>query len=154
MKNADKFWRKVERTPTCWLWNGPKNKSGYGYFSFGKQFKRAHRLSYEEVRGEIPKGMVLDHICRIRNCVNPDHLRIVTNAENVLIGIGPTAINARKTHCPQGHEYTKENTYKAQSKDAGRNCIICRKQRGKVRWQRNKVSIRAKFDAIKAASSQ
>lgn len=122
---AAHFWEAVEKTSTCWLWRGTLTGGGYGTFRLsrlGRDF-RAHRISFVLFGNEIPDGLVLDHICRVRNCVNPDHLRAVTDAENVLAGIGPTAVNARKTHCPRGHEYTPENIYRR--KDGARRCLTC-----------------------------
>lgn len=79
-----RFWSRVDKTETCWLWTGALDRDGYGeLFSIpGRGRVRPHRLSYEWARGEIPPGMVTDHLCRVRNCVNPDHLEIVTPSEN------------------------------------------------------------------------
>ena len=113
--DAERFWRHVDKTPTCWLWTGGDNGYGYGRFSVrtprGPRSARAHRIAFVLAGGTIPDDKVLDHICRVRRCVNPEHLRLLTNAENVLIGISFSAINARKTHCPQDHPYNEVNTY-------------------------------------------
>jgi len=90
---------------------------------FGKN-KVAHRISYELLKGDIPEGLDLDHLCRNRGCVNPDHLEPVTRKENLLRGNTIPAKHARKTHCPQGHEYTKGNTFI--SKSGSRHCRKCR----------------------------
>lgn len=111
----------------CWLWRKHIIWNGYGQFYADGKLWRAHRWSWEFYRGKIPDGMHVDHLCRVRHCVNPDHLRIVTNAENVLCGIGWTAQNARKTHCIRGHEFTKENTLeRGTEKNRWRVCITCR----------------------------
>lgn len=92
----------------CWLWKGTKDEDGYGKFSFkrgGWNVRVAHRYAYELYVGHIPKGLTLDHLCRVRHCVNPAHLEPVTNHENLMRGVSPSAINSRKTHCPQGHAY-------------------------------------------------
>lgn len=108
----------------CWLWTGRLNWAGYASFWFDGRTVKAHRWSYQHHVGPIPDGMQLDHLCRVRHCVNPEHLEPVTNRENSLRGIGPTAINAAKTHCKRGHEFTPENTYR----DAkGRMCRACKK---------------------------
>jgi hypothetical protein len=100
------FLAKIEKTDSCWWWTGAKNNRGYGNY----RSKSAHRLSYEMNKGKIPDGLTIDHICRNPSCVNPDHLRIMTQYDNNMIGEGVTAKNKRKTHCSNGHEFTEENT--------------------------------------------
>lgn len=128
---VDRYWSKVEKTETCWVWKGTKSKSTseiYGAFPRkinGKTIvKRAHHVSYVLAKGEIPDGLVLDHLCRNPLCVNPDHLEPVTQQVNTLRGIGPTAKNAQKTHCPKGHPYDEANTYHYKG---GRGCRECRR---------------------------
>lgn len=121
---ARHFWRRVDKTQTCWLWTGSLDSNGYGHLHWAGRAMRAHRQSWVLAGLQLPEdGAVLDHICRVRTCVRPDHLRILTNAENVLIGIGPTAINARKTSCHKGHEFTPDNTYARP--DGHRSCRAC-----------------------------
>lgn len=96
----------------------------------------AHRYAYEHFIGPIPEGLQVDHLCRVRNCVNPDHLEAVTCRENVLRGDGVAAANARATHCPQGHAYDEANTYTWTN--GGRHCRACariktREQRARTR---------------------
>ena len=123
---ADRFWAKVDRgSPTdCWLWTAGTLRGGYGAFSpeSGRQAS-AHRVAYELTHGSIPDGLVLDHLCRTPACVNPAHLEPVTHRENTLRGTAPTAVNARKTHCANGHEFTPDNTYV--TRNGGRNCRAC-----------------------------
>lgn len=139
MNKPRTFWgrlrKNVEIGPSCWNWKGYIQK-GYGHLSIRGRSYRVHRFIYELLCGPIPKGLILDHLCRNRSCVNPDHLRIVTNKENVLAGIGPTAINKRKTHCPKGHEYSAENTHITPV--GFRKCRICVIARAKREWQRTK----------------
>lgn len=79
----ERFWAKVEKTDHCWLWSGAIGGWGYGTFNLGdKKYVRAHRYAYATTVGDIPEGKVLDHICRVRHCVNPDHLRVVSQREN------------------------------------------------------------------------
>lgn len=106
----------------CWEWVGAKSGVGYGTVTVGgSHTKSAHRWMYEQVKGPIPDGMTLDHLCRKRDCVNPDHLEVVTMTENVLRGDGPTARNARKTHCARGHQYGAREPGTTQ-----RHCTACR----------------------------
>ena len=87
----------------CWLWTRAGGE-GYGRISSKGKLWLAHRLAYELLRGPIPPGLEIDHLCRTRSCVNPEHMDIVTKGENVLRGRGITARNVHKTHCPEGHE--------------------------------------------------
>lgn len=80
------FWSRVDKTDGCWLWTAAKNSDGYGYFSIKGYSVRAHRWAYELNVGPIPKNRVIDHLCRNRSCVRPDHLELVTNQENVIRG--------------------------------------------------------------------
>lgn len=116
----------------CWLWRGRITNAGYGQIGIregGRQVTRsAHRISYETFIGPIPEGLVIDHLCRERRCVNPAHMEPVTQRENVMRSpIGPAALNARKTHCPQGHAYDEINTY--WQSNGGRLCRTCQRER-------------------------
>lgn len=97
----------------CWLWTGAVNTAGYGFFNIWLKYRGVllpHRVMYTLYNGEIGSTRVLDHLCREKRCVNPKHLEAVTNRENIIRGISPPALHARKTHCLKGHEYTPENT--------------------------------------------
>jgi hypothetical protein len=121
----ERFWARVVVADGCWLWTGYRLHNGYGsLMANGKKNTLAHRFAYELLVGPIPDGLTLDHLCRVRNCVNPAHLEPCTMAENALRGVGPTAVNARKTHCKRGHEFTPQNTYARP--DGGRECKACR----------------------------
>lgn len=131
---------KIEPEPNsgCWLWTGAISDTGYGSIGFlidGKpKCFNAHRYIYEQYKGKIPNGLQLDHLCRVRCCVNPNHLEPVTNRENTIRGLAPIVLGARnraKTHCPQGHEYTSENTIiknRTNKKKIGRQCRECNRQ--------------------------
>jgi hypothetical protein len=106
----------------CWVWLGKITGRGYGAIPVGKTNHVAHRVFYERANGVIPDGLVLDHLCRNIRCVNPDHLEPVTSKENTLRGIGPTAINAMKTHCPKGHLYSDGNLRLRRDR---RYCMAC-----------------------------
>lgn len=129
MNFIERFLSKVEKTNSCWLWKRCILKSGYGQCWDGKKRVRAHRLSYRLFVGEIPDEVVIDHVCRIRKCVNPDHLRLLSNKENILIGTGASAVNSKKSHCIRGHKFTTDNTNlkKRPSGRVERNCKQCRK---------------------------
>lgn len=97
----------------CWLWKAYKNKDGYGRFMLNGKVMYAHRLAYMAIVGEIGKDKELDHLCKVRRCVNPSHLEPVTHRENVRRGDGNpkfAGYNGSKTHCPTGHEYNVKNT--------------------------------------------
>lgn len=118
----------------CWVWQGTILKRGYGrIMRFGKQL-HAHRMVWELLVGPLPKDLVLDHLCRNRACVNPDHLEPVPNEVNVMRGEGVCARNARKTHCPQGHAYDETNTY-VHKNGRGRSCRACARTRTRERRQ-------------------
>lgn len=107
----------------CVEWQGKYFSNGYGRVGY----KMAHRIVYEEQVGEIPDGLQLDHLCRNRGCVNIEHLEPVTIKVNVMRGVSPHAINARKTHCTNGHEFTEQNIYQRPDRIA-RGCRTCRAQ--------------------------
>ena len=113
----ERFLRLVEKTDTCWLWLGSKIQSTPTADFYGrckmpgtKKTTGAHRVAYTLWKGQIPEGLTIDHMCRNTLCVNPAHLRAVTHRVNILASDNPPAKNARKTHCPKGHEYDEENT--------------------------------------------
>jgi hypothetical protein len=128
---VDRFAEKVALTESgCFEWIASLNNTGYGTFAIGGgRSTVAHRWSYEYHVGPIPDGLHLDHLCRNRRCVNPDHLEPVTISENLLRGIGVGQSNTTKTHCPAGHSYTEDNTYYAPSR-LNRMCRTCRRNRG------------------------
>jgi hypothetical protein len=108
-----RFWDKVDKGDDgCWRWTAHINRDGYGvYAGDDRRVNHAHRFAYVDANGPIPKGLVIDHLCRVRECVNPDHLEPVTDRENVRRGMAPAGINARKTHCIHGHPFDEANTY-------------------------------------------
>lgn len=120
-----RFFEKVNKTGGCWFWLELKNQSGYGLFTLNQKNILAHRFSYSLVNGPIPAGLTIDHLCRVRHCVNPSHLEAVTHLVNTLRGDGFGARNARKTHCVRGHEFSNENTYV--TPQGRRHCRTCTK---------------------------
>jgi hypothetical protein len=148
-----RFWAKVNkdgpipaRRPDlgpCWVWAKGLDPDGYAVFRY-KGGQRAHRFIYEQMVKPIPKGLVIDHLCRNRACVRPDHLEVVTSRVNILRGEAPPAINAAREVCSSGHELTDENTYIFPN--GKRACRICRR-----RWQREWKRRQAGAGARKAA---
>ena len=122
----------VRWTPTCWLWTGKIGSDGYGRFSITQAGNQrldtvAHRFGYQIHRGSIPEGLVLDHLCRVRHCVNPWHLEIVTIRENVLRGHTLPARYLAQTNCKHGHPFDEPNTYRYLNKRTGRPTRMCRR---------------------------
>jgi hypothetical protein len=132
----ERFWAKVDATGDCWEWNTEHLLAGYGRFWDGKRDVYSHRFAWETLVGPVPAGLQLDHLCRNRACCNPDHLEVVTPKINALRGEGPSAANARKTHCLNNHEFTDENT--ANRSDGGRRCRKCHSRRTLEWYHANK----------------
>jgi hypothetical protein len=124
----------------CWEWLGlSRTGNGYGFVCFAGTNRIVHRISYALFTGSIPgPGLVLDHICRCRTCINPNHLRAVTTRENVTQNsISVVAINAAKTHCKHGHELTPENLYQQRSGERTRRvCRECALAKLHRRWRK------------------
>lgn len=125
---AERFHAKYEvNTNTgCWEWTAYVDRLGYGRFSWNGTMGRAHRFAYALLVGPIPEGLELDHLCKVRCCVNPAHLEPVTRQENIRrSNVGRP--QAERTHCPQGHPYDEKNTrYKLYAKGCiGRVCRAC-----------------------------
>lgn len=147
----ERFFRHANRgrIEDCWLWRGLLDVHGYGLFYIQKEdgkwkTVRAHRWAYQRIVGPIPSDKVLDHIvCDTRRCCNPLHVAPRTNKENVLRGIGPSAIHARQTHCYRGHAFNKENI---RYEDGGRKrrCRQCEKTKTRTAHQAKRAAKRGR----------
>lgn len=136
----DRLWRHIEPEPMsgCWVWVANRYVAGYGQTSVGSKTdgsvrkKYVHRLMYELMRGPIPVGLNIDHLCRMPSCVNPDHLEPVTQRENLLRGEGIIARASKATHCPYGHSL--DDAYVYYGKRRCRPCAVerSRRQRAKL----------------------
>lgn len=134
-----RFWAKVVKTESCWIWTGAKTPYGHGNLNTGQpgHSRVAHRFGYEFMVGQVPDGLELDHLCRNPPCVRPEHLEPVTHLENVRRGESGQW-QAAKTHCPKGHEYTPENTDLRKHSRGGPNrvCVSCRRINGREAQRR------------------
>lgn len=129
-----RFWSHVDRRgdDECWPWTAYTNQKGYGIFKMPDRPHPAHRWAYEHFVGPIPEDLTIDHVkdrgCTRKDCVNfLVHLEVVTRTENTMRSGGAGAVNARKTHCIRGHEFTPSNTLIR--KNGGRTCRACKKLR-------------------------
>jgi hypothetical protein len=125
----------------CWVWQRCIDNNGYAMASVGGATCRIHRLSYELFVGQIPKGMHIDHLCRVRGCVNPQHLEVVTPRENILRGVGISAQHAAQTECKNGHPFTEDNLVNTSS--GKRRCKAC--SRVYCQEQRKRRKIRGSY---------
>ncbi len=133
---GQRFWKKVRVIPCggCWEWTASLNDSGYGQINVGGRPARAHRVAYEFVVGPIPDGLVIDHLCRNRTCVNPSHMEVVTRGENVRRGVGPARAAAKRLNrvaCKRGHVFDEGNT--AINSRGARVCRTCRREAARDR---------------------
>ena len=128
-----RFWRYVHPTldDSCWLWQGALGSQGYGQIGVGLRRLRtrrnvsAHRVAYEIAYGTVlPFGIEIDHLCRVRRCVNPRHLEAVTHIENTMRGMSPMAKQARQTECKYGHALDTANTWRSPTA-SDRKCRKC-----------------------------
>lgn len=129
----------------CWIWLGSRGRGGYAQFNDGTTMRRAHRWAYEYFVGAIPAGLDIDHLCRHRDCVNPEHLEPVTRSENLRGGYQARGL---KDSCSQGHPLDIANTFQRQ--DGGRGCRICRNNASRA----SKARARAATAAANSAQTK
>lgn len=136
----DRFWSKVIPAGAleCWTWGASLNDGGYGqiYVHEVRRPVRAHRVAWELLRGKIPTGLVVDHLCRNRPCVNPWHMELVTNEVNIARGDFHKVYPALKTHCPSQHPYTGDNV--RITKSGYRVCRTCERAQSLAGYYRRK----------------
>jgi hypothetical protein len=139
MSVVNRIMNRVQMIPEargCWLWEGFETADGYGRVMYDGKSRFVHRVMYEAVRGAIPEGLVIDHLCRMRSCCNPDHLEVVTRLVNNQRGIYPPARYSLRDECSRGHRYAESGYYtkRVYSKRKGsvvewRICKVCHNDR-------------------------
>lgn len=129
----------------CWLWMAAKAYGGYGSFTIRRKSHAAHRVAYLWKHSACASDLTVDHLCRVRHCVNPNHMELVPIRINTLRGTAPTAINARKTHCVAGHPLSGSNLWITPI--GGRYCRTCARKRHKE-W-RDKRPRKVRVQGIK-----
>jgi len=139
---SERFWAKVRKTEACWLWTASTNGApGYGIFRGGvgrdkygsSRWVLAHRFAYELLVGPIASAMEVDHLCRVRLCVNPAHMEIVPHRTNTLRSTSPSAVAAQRNGCGKGHPYTPDNLRIA---DGKRRCVTCDRAKERLAYIR------------------
>ena len=150
----ERFWSKVDKSGTCWIWIGGRYPDGYGLFHIlvsGRwRLIAAHRVAYELAGGTLQGGLTIDHLCRNRLCVRSSHLEQVTRGENTLRGLGPPAKNSRKTHCKRGHALQGENLFIG--RNGYRQCATCLRLRSRAGYERRRYRKMCRTDSIDAPS--
>lgn len=137
-----RFWFRVSKQSDCWIWLGARNASGYGVIHWDDRDQMAHRIAYELEVGPISPDRQIDHLCRNRACVNPDHLEPVTMKQNIQ--------RAMRTYCRRGHEYTEENVYWYYGK---RHCRACQRENATERYRQARSASPAQAECERCGAS-
>lgn len=124
-----RFLSFVKKTAQCWIWQGTRNRGGYGQFTINKKGIAAHRFAYTFYVGTIPEGLQLDHLCRNTSCVNPSHLEPVTQVENIRRSEGISVQLAKRTKCSKGHDFTGRHR-------GYRRCLVCHREAESAHYHR------------------
>jgi hypothetical protein len=125
MSLPERILSRIEKTDTCWLWRGAIKENGYGKTSWEGKPAYSHRVVYTQLVGPIPEGLEIDHLCKVRNCVRPEHLRVTDRSGN-------NSNRTLKTHCKNGHELVGDNVA-IRGDNGGRRCRACTRETGR-RW--------------------
>lgn len=135
-QEATRFASKHQKVGRCWVWQGPLDRDGYGTFYFRRMNRRAHRVAWFSVHGDMTEGMVINHTCRNRACVNPQHLQAISLLENVTRdSVSLPYLNSQKSHCPKGHPF--DRMYRGK-RGPVRYCSICqaaKRKRLRAKWR-------------------
>ena len=137
---SERFWEKVDKAAECWVWTATKYWKGAGYGGFWLKGRTvgAHRASWEITYGDIPKGRMVLHQCNNPVCVKPSHLYLGNHSDNIRDAVrAGTHVETRKTHCPQGHPYSLENTYYSVGR---RRCRTCNKAKCRIKYLKRRGS--------------
>ncbi len=136
-----KIANRIQKTKDCWFWIGSLTQQGYGrmWVKSRNSTNYAHRIVYELLVGPIPEGLTIDHLCRNKLCVNPEHMEAVSSRVNALRGYGPPAINARKRRCHKGHLFNDKNVMLVRG-GRKRQCKICWSEYYK-KWRKNRKPV-------------
>lgn len=127
-----------DRINGCWLWTGNK-RNGYGMFRYLGRMVSAHRFSFELIKIKIPPRLELDHLCRVTNCVNPDHLEPVTQYVNNMRSDSPAGRNARAVNCPQGHVFVEHGYVNSNGR---RECRLCKREYSREFMRQKRAGIK------------
>ncbi len=133
-----RFWKQIDTSGECWIWTGKTRPDGYARIGVDRGHMPVHRFAYEAFVGPIPDDMHVDHLCRTRACARPDHLEVVTQAENNRRAVAVRKPTEPKAECPHGHPMSGENL--AVNTVGKRSCRECARIRGRKNYWRNKAA--------------